>query len=224
MLKGHWTIARHDFTDVALNGENIPLDDIKVPSDGYCKIISQSSSDPRYEAEVVKSSVVHYRRIRPSNSTSTSTSTLPSSSTSTEESFIGSQGEKYAFRRKNGIWSLWDVGGGMQNPTCSKVADFRLKEFKEEWGDGVVVGAGGGPWKVYRVILDASPWHDEYGRNFFQMGFVLMMMMGTNKNKNKRKLEWELRCRFDDHLTGTVRQWMDVCVKVDDDDFMIMKR
>lgn len=178
MLKGQWSIARHDYTDVALNGQNIPKDDITIPSEGLCKMTPRSSTDPRYDGEVLKASVVHYR----------------TRAGEFEGELIGSQGEKYAFRRKNGIWSLWDVGGP-HNPTCSKVTEFRLKEFREEWI---------GQHKTYEVVLDASPWSDDFGRNFFQMAFV--------KGKT---LVWELRCRFDDHMTSTVRQWIDTCTLVE---------
>lgn len=178
MLKGQWAIARHDFTDVALNGQNVPINDITIPSKGFCKMIPCSSTDPHYDDEVIKSSVVHYRT-RASES---------------EGELIGSQGEKYAFRRRNGIWSLWDVGGP-HNPTYIKVADFRLKKFREE-----LIGQ----YKTFEVVLDALPWSDEFGRNFFQMAFL----------KGKR-LVWELRCRFDDHPTSTVRQWTDICTLIE---------
>ena len=178
MLKGQWTIVRHDFTDVALNGQNIPINDITIPSNGFCKVISVSSTDPTYDDEVIKSSVVHYR----------------THADEAEGNFIGSQGEKYAFRRRNGIWSLWDVGRP-HKPTYQKVTDFRLKKFREE-----LIGQQ----KTLEVVLDALPWSDEYGRNFFQMAFV--------KGKT---LVWELRCRFDDHSTGTVRQWTDTCTQIE---------
>lgn len=181
MLKGHWTIDRHDFTDVALNGQNIPIDYITIPSKGFCKIIPCSSSNRFYDDEILKSSVVHYH----------------TRAGESEGDFIGSQGEKYAFRRRNGIWSLWDIGGP-HNPSYCKVADFRLKSFKEE-----LIGQ----YKTFEVVLDASPWSDEYGRNFFQMAFL----MG-------KTLVWELRCRFDDHPTRTVRQWMDICTLVESQD------
>lgn len=178
MLKGQWTIARHDFTDVALNGQNIPIDDITVPSQGFCRVIPRSVSDFHYEDEVLRSSIVHYR----------------SRGGESEGKLIGTQGERYAFRRRYGIWSLWDIGGPYRS-TYRKVTDFRLKMFKEE-----VIGQ----YKTFEVVLDASPWTDEFGRNFFQMAFL--------KGKT---LVWELRCRFDDHPTGTMRQWTDVCTPIE---------
>ena len=177
MLKGRWTVERHDFTDVALNGENIPIDDITIPSQGLCRVIPRALSDRYYDDEVLKSSLVHYFR-RGGES---------------EGEFIGTQGERYAFRRRDGIWSLWDIGRP-HNPEYYKVADFRLKKFEEE-----LIGQ----YKTFEVVLDASPWSDEFGRNFFQMAFL-----------KGRTLVWELSCRFDDHSTGTMRHWMDICTPI----------
>lgn len=179
MLKGQWSIERHDFTDVALNGQNIPLGCINVPSPGFCKMVPCASSDPGYDEEILKSSVVHYY----------------TRSNKSDGELIDSQGEKYAFRRKNGKWSLWDVPGGPNNPAYVKMADFTLKRFREEWI---------GQYRTFDVVLEALPWTDEFGRNYFQMGFVL-----------GKTLRWELRCRFDDHPTGTVRQWLDVCTFIE---------
>lgn len=178
MLKRRWTIARHDFTDVALNGENIPIDNITIPSQGICRVIPRISTDRYYDDEVLRSSLIHYYTRGES-----------------EGEFIGTQGERYAFRRRNGIWSLWDIGRP-QTPGYFKITDFRLKTFKEE-----LIGQ----YKTFEVVLDAPPWIDEFGRNFFQMAFL----------KGRTTLVWELRCRFDDHATGTVRQWMDICTPIE---------
>lgn len=205
MLKGQWTVARHDFTDVALNGANIPIDEITVPSHGFCRVIPRALSDRYYDDEVLKSSLVHYyRRSGGGESEGKSEEEEESEEKESEakseekpeddKNFIGTQGERYAFRRRDGIWSLWDIGRPQQNPEYFKVADFRLREFKEE-----LIGQ----FKTFEVVLDASPWNDEFGRNFFQMAFL-----------KGRTLVWELRCRFDDRSTGTVRQWMDICTPI----------
>ena len=191
-LKGSWNIARHDFTDVALNGTNVPLDSFVNPSKGLCKMISRSPTDPRYDAEYLKASAVHYRT-RPNAVEKSGGSNDSSDSGGPEGDLIGTQGEKFALRLKDGIWSLWDVGGGY-NPTCGKVTDFRLKTFRE----AMIAGH-----KTYEVVLDASSWNDEYGRNFFQMAFL-----------KGDALIWELRCRFDDNMTHTSRQWLDTCTRV----------
>lgn len=175
MLKGQWSIERHDFTDVALNGQNVPMDDFVIPSEGSCKMIPRSSSDPEYDTEYLKTSAIHYR-------TRTGAS---------KGDLIGTQGERFAFRRKDGIWSLWDVGGLHIIP-YKKVADFRLKRVRKFTA---------GSREMLEVVLEAPSWIDEFGKNFFQMAFY----KGTT-------LAWELRCRFDEGVTGTQRQWLDICV------------
>lgn len=192
MLEGRWTVARHDFTDVALNGINIPLDDIIIPSEGFCKVTAQSPTDPHYDAKLLNASVVHYRT-HPDTVDKSSEPNEANKYGRSESKSIGSQGEKYAFQRSNGTWSLWDVGRG-HNPTSHKVVDLRLKKFQE----GKI-----GRYHAYEVVLDAW-WKDGFGSNFFQMNFV-----------KGKALAWELRCRFDDDLTQTMRQWMDIYTRVE---------
>lgn len=182
MLKGQWFVERHDFTDVALNGQSIPMEDFMIPSEGFCKMIPRSSSDPEYDAELLKTSAIRY---------------LTRTDDASEGELIGIQGERFAFRRKDGIWSLWDVGGP-HIIAYNKVEDFRLKRIKT-----FMVGSD----EVLEVVLEAGPWTDNFGKNFLQMAFY----------KGTTTLVWELRCRFDEAITCKRRQWLDSCVRIEQD-------
>jgi hypothetical protein len=202
LTRGNWKVFRHDYTDVALNGQNIPLDSIRIPAEGQFKIIPRAPTDPDYEDEVLKTSAVHYRARNTGNTHG------GDGGDGSDGNLIGTQGERYVFRRRKetGVWSIWDSGAHCM--TRGKVADFKLKNFYR----GPIVEDGDGKKRTYRVVLDVTTWNDEFGKNFLQMVFIYLKGIEPDYGS----LEWELRCRFDDHLTSTTRQWEDRCTFVDE--------